>query len=132
MSDAPEKVMEAQLDVSPASRRQSFMEHRWGRRIRCRARARISAGVGMTGSGKIRDVSMSGAFIETAMPLSLLAQVEIEVSHRDDADETALAACVVRIERDGVAVEWADPSPEAICPLLGCNSPCAAADPDST
>ena len=76
----------------------------------------------------MRDVSMSGAFIETAMPLSLLAQVEIAVSHRDGPGVTELAGCVVRVERDGVAVEWTEVSPEAICPLLGCNSPCAAAD----
>jgi hypothetical protein len=132
MSDAPEKDMEGHLDAIPASRRQTFMEHRWGRRLRCRARARISAGVGMNGSGQMRDVSMSGAFIETAMPLPLLAQVEIAVSHRDDPGETEISGCVVRIERDGVAIEWTDPSPAAICPLLGCNSPCAAANTEST
>lgn len=124
--------MEGHIDASSGVRRHNFMEHRWGRRIPCRARARISAGVGMAGSGKVRDVSMSGAFIETAMPLPLLAQVEVAVSHRDDPGETTLAGCVVRLERDGVAIEWADPSPRAICPVLGCNTPCAAADTDST
>ena len=45
-----------------------FMEHRWGQRKRCRARVYLSAGAGISGTGHVRDVSSSGAFIETTLP----------------------------------------------------------------
>ena len=59
------------------------MEHRWGQRRRCRARVCVSAGAGVSGSARLRDVSISGAFLETALPLPLFAQIAIAVL-RDD------------------------------------------------
>ncbi|MBC8024878.1 MAG: PilZ domain-containing protein [Steroidobacteraceae bacterium] len=97
------------------------MEHRWGRRIACGAPARLSVGAGITGAGQLRDVSLSGAFIETVLELPLFAQVTVSVG------ETEVQASVVRIDADGVGVEWMETEQRAICPLLGCVSLCAAA-----
>jgi hypothetical protein len=104
----------------PATRVE-HMEHRWGRRIACGAAARLDAGAGIVGVGRLRDVSLSGAFIETALELPLLARVSVAVR------DTYVAASVVRIVDDGCGVEWCETAPRAICPLLGCRSLCDAA-----
>jgi hypothetical protein len=101
-----------------------FMEHRWGQRLPCSTVVRLSAGAGATGQGCIRNVSISGAFIETAVALPPFTLLEVIVV-RDNGAETSLLASVVRRESAGIAVEWAETIPTAVCPLLGCASPCA-------
>jgi hypothetical protein len=99
------------------------MEHRWGRRIPCGASARLEAGRdGTLGVGRLRDVSLSGAFIETTLKLPMFASIAVSVRG------TEVRASVVRITEDGVGVEWCEMAPHAVCPLLGCASPCAAAN----
>lgn len=95
------------------------MEHRWGRRIACGAPARLSVGSSNTGTGQLRDVSLSGAFIETSLELPLFARLTVSVR------ETQVQASVVRREARGVGVEWLETAQRAICPLLGCTNPCA-------
>jgi hypothetical protein len=107
--------------------RQLFMEHRWGRRIPCRLYVRLTGGAGVSGAGRLRDVSMSGAFIDTALDLPQLAQVELAVVRDDPPREITMMASVVRVERDGIAVEWCEMSAGPVCALLGCATRCAAA-----
>ena len=96
------------------------MEHRWGRRITCGAPIRIGA-MKAIGTGRLRDVSLSGAFVETTLELALFAPIAVVVH------ETEVLAHVVRIADDGVGIEWRVTAPQAICPLLGCVSLCTAA-----
>jgi hypothetical protein len=103
------------------------MEHRWGRRIPCGARVRISAGAGLSGSGRMRDVSISGAYIEAPLAMPLFAPVEIATLHDDGHVRRALHGTVTRRDASGVGIEWTETAPGAICPLLGCVKPCAAA-----
>lgn len=103
------------------------MEHRWGQRILCNARVRISGGAAAVGTGRMRNVSMSGAFIETAVPLPLFAPIAIAVIRESGVDEAELSGCVVRCDPGGVAVEWTDILPGPVCPLLGCKDPCTIA-----
>jgi hypothetical protein len=116
------------VNIEPAS----GMEHRWGRRRPCRARICISAGGGATGLGRLRDVSMSGAFLETAVPLALFSQLAIAVL-RGDGSRHALEfpAVVVRHDQGGVGIEWCDPNPRLICRALGCGMDCAHAGTSS-
>jgi hypothetical protein len=108
------------------------MEHRWGQRIACRARVVLSAGHNLIGSGRIRDVSTSGAFIETALVLHESAPVTLRVLGNESASHVVeVAALVARSERDGMGVEWVDTPAGSICPALGC-SVCCAALPAST
>ncbi len=100
------------------------MEHRWGRRIVCSATVHLSAGAA-TGSGRIRDISMSGAFIETSFTPALNSPVQIAV-HRDDGRMGPVkSGCVVRREPDGFALEWAETPSGCVCPQLDCTEPCA-------
>ena len=109
-------------------RDESHMEHRWGPRRPCRARVCVSAGSGLTGIGQLRDVSMSGAFLETALPLPIFAQLAVAVL-RDDGSTHQLEfpAVVVRHGDDGVGIEWCDPNPGSICRVLNCGIECAHA-----
>jgi hypothetical protein len=105
------------------------MEHRWGHRIDCGARVRLCASGAIAGAGRLRNVSMSGAFIETSVDLPLFARIAVSVvrSGPEPLQEPVLLATVVRVAHDGVGVEWRETAPRDICPLLGCASPCAAA-----
>lgn len=102
-----------------------FMEHRWGERIPCRARVRLSSET-RVGNGRIRDVSASGAFIETALDLPECAPVTLFVLGNESATRIVeVCAIVVRSARDGIAVEWCDTPALSICTILGCSVRCA-------
>jgi hypothetical protein len=104
-----------------------FMEHRWGQRMRCQASVRLSAGTGISGSGRVRDVSSSGAFIETAVEIPMHARVMLRVlGNESAAHEVEITAIVARVSRDGIGVEWCDTPAGSICPVLGCTTPCSA------
>ena len=105
------------------------MEHRWGRRVPCRARVRLSVLGGIVGTGRLRDVSMSGAFLETALQLPLFTRVTLAVPREDPTAgrEVDVIASVVRISNDGLGLEWCDTAAGSICAVLGCTTRCAAA-----
>ena len=105
------------------------MEHRWGRRIACRAAVQISAPAGALGGGRMRDVSSSGAFVETTLALPLFATIAVTMLRDDGHRGTRLDACVVRRATDGIGIEWVETPAGAICPVLGCAEGCAHAAP---
>lgn len=74
----------------------------------------------------MRDVSMSGAFIETPLPVPVHAALTVAVV-RANGTEATLRAHVVRRDSSGFGVEWSEASHGSICPVLGCATPCAAA-----
>jgi hypothetical protein len=108
--------------------RGNWMEHRWGPRRPCRARVCVSAGGGASGLGQLKDLSMSGAFLETAVPLPLFAQLAIAVLRNDGAThQLEFTAVVVRHDENGVGIEWCDPDPGSICAALNCGIDCGYA-----
>lgn len=114
--------------ASAAGQGTHYMEHRWGARRPCRARVCVSAGSGMAGTGRLTNVSMSGAFLETALPLPNFSRVAIAMLRDDGARHVVeFAATVVRTEPDGVGLEWFEPAHGSICRLIGCAMECAAA-----
>ena len=58
----------------------------------------------------MRDVSLSGAFLETTLPLPLFSQIAIAV-RRDDGSTHLMefTATVVRSDLGGVGIEWCEP-----------------------
>lgn len=110
-----------------------LMEHRWGRRISCGTCVTLSAG-GITGAGRLRDVSMSGAFIETALAPPLFSTITVAMPRRQDAGGRDIEVMAIIVRADGagvgVGVEWCEMPAAPICPLLGCAVPCAAATRD--
>jgi len=118
--------MGQQTDEQPTLQSEDrHLEHRWGQRLRCKARVRLSTGTGITGSGRIRDISSSGAFIETTVELPTDIQVELVILGNESAMQVVeMAANVVRVGSSGIAVEWSKTPPCAICSVIGCTVRC--------
>lgn len=113
--------------ATAASRAPRFMEHRWGARRPCRARACLSAGGGVIGSGRLRNISMSGALLETALLLPICSQVTVAVLGEDGSKpDVEFTATVVRAEPGAVGIEWCETADASICRLLGCAVECTA------
>ena len=110
-------------EVAPATA--PPMEHRWGNRRPCKAHVRVSARGLRLVPGRLRDISMSGAFLEIESPLPLFAQLEIDVLRKDGSSRSLeFPAVVVRHADGGVGIEWCDPNPGAVCCKLGCSVQC--------
>ena len=114
--------------AEPGTPHGNWMEHRWGPRRPCRAQVSVSAGGGVSGLGQLKNVSMSGAFLETPVPLPLFAQLAIAVLRADGTTHPLeFTAVVVRHDGNGVGIEWCDPSPGSICSALDCGIDCGFA-----
>lgn len=102
------------------------LEHRWGLRSSCRALVRLSTSTGITGTGRVRNISTSGAFIETKARLAGNSQMDLVILGNESAAHAVeLAAMVVRVERDGIGVEWCKTPACSICSVVGCVVRCA-------
>jgi len=62
------------------------------------------------GHGVVRNASVSGALIETALDLPLHTNlvVTLTIPGRDGSATRDLCACVVRVDPAGVGIEWRD------------------------
>ena len=101
-------------------REQSYeLEHRWGERFPANFPILITTDVISSAAGIIRNVSMSGALIETGIELRLrcLVSIRLELS-LPSRRSTLIQAHVVRKGRDGVGVEFCDFAPRAVKDLL--------------
>src|SRR5262245_41256453 len=96
------------------------MEHRWGQRAPARVDVRLILPCAV-GRGILRDISMSGAFIETNLHATLLSrvQVEIQLTSARYARKWAPHGFVTRNDEYGMGIEWNDLSPAAVSELLG-------------
>jgi len=81
------------------------MEHRWGIRMNLNAAAEVRTADGQSAPAWVRNASLSGAFLETAARLPLLARIAVRPALKADW----LDACVVRVDKTGLAIEWLDP-----------------------
>lgn len=93
---------------------------RFGSRVPFELGVRLSVDAQTLGQGTIRNASISGAQIETALELPLHTNLVVSLSIPGDESLTArsLAACVVRIDPAGVGVEWRDIAGTDILDLL--------------
>lgn len=91
------------------------MEHRWGNRVVLHAPVQVRTATGISAAASVRNASISGAFVDTSLNLPLLGRLLLR-----PINETGewLDACVVRVEPDGVALEWLDPALHAVSALL--------------
>ena len=86
------------------------MDHRWGQRESTDIAVHIVARSGMTGPARVVNVSLTGAFLETSVPLRLHTMVYLLAHAQAPADTGAnrIAANVVRRDDLGVGVEWCE------------------------
>ena len=88
----------------------STMEHRWGRRVPADVEVQIFADPASAGWGRLRDISISGGFIETALRTPALSALDLTVQIAGRTGVRIVRAIVVRSDVDGVGVEWFDDS----------------------
>jgi hypothetical protein len=84
-------------------------------RIYLNAAAQLKTEDGRIEAAAVRDVSQSGAFITTEVRSPLYSVVSLRSAF---GDGEWLQACVVRKEPAGMAVEWLDTGPHAMCTFL--------------
>ena len=96
------------------------MEHRWGERVELNCAARLLLQDGTSFEGRVRNASISGALIATggrAPPYAALSVALIPgIDERRRTLE--LPACVVRMARGSLAVEWRDMAVPTLIALL--------------
>ncbi|HET9473202.1 MAG TPA: hypothetical protein VFO82_04870 [Steroidobacteraceae bacterium] len=95
-------------------------EHRWGQRIPLEVPVKIELGGRPMGHGLLRNASLSGGLIETALEVPVFTNlvVVLQATGRAASGSPGLAACVVRRETAGFAVEWRDMACPPIVELL--------------
>lgn len=90
------------------------MEHRWGQRVA--VKMPVCFDIRPHAASWMRDVSASGAFIETVplFPIFSLLHVKFIV----DGSIESVPAYVARVCGDGMGVEWCTFAPNAICAMI--------------
>jgi hypothetical protein len=86
------------------------MEHRWGRRQSTDVTVLFLARSGTIGSGRVLNVSSTGAYLQTAisLPLNSLVYLEPTAPMPVVGNIRRIAASVVRQDARGVGLEWCD------------------------
>jgi len=96
------------------------MEHRLGARHTTDVDVYLRTwGSTVSARGRLRDLSVSGAFISTSLPCRPLLHVTVQISpdgrRRSGA---ALEGQIVRLEEGGIGVEWSELQPELVAQLV--------------
>lgn len=92
-----------------------FMEHRWGTRVNMSVPAELRTAGGGSVPAALTNASISGAFVETRLKLPLMSRVSV---HLCGTSEELLDAWVVRVEDQGMGLEWLDPGSDTVPALL--------------
>ena len=81
---------------------------------------RISAHPFAVRTGKLLNLSVSGAFLKIDFPMRPLSQVQVilELPQRFRCEAPAIAAYVTRRHKDGVGIEWCAFAPPEVSALL--------------
>ncbi len=91
-------------DVRP----RSFMEHRWGKRYAADLPVNFALPSGERGVGRLLNISITGAYLQTEMPLRILNFIDLFIDGVPPRDPR-FSACVVRRDQGGVGLEWEAP-----------------------
>jgi hypothetical protein len=92
------------------------MEHRWGIRNEVNKAVRLETRSGTTGRGRVTNVSISGAFIVSPLPVRLHSHVTVQFTalQHHKRNQLAVEAQVVRKEASGFAIEWYEFTPDVL------------------
>lgn len=93
------------------------IEHRWGDRLKTNLRVHFAAAPIRHIPARLTDISLSGAFMETAFDVRLNSLVEI-VIEGDACAERPVYAYVTRTASLGVGVEWCVFGPAQVRDLI--------------
>ena len=87
------------------------MDHRWGHRASAYLRVEVLPNSQPARMGRLKDVSISGAYVSTTAPPPLLARVRIIWRSTAGIEPVGLEGYVVRTTSDGFAIEWMEVAP---------------------
>ena len=96
------------------------MEHRWGNRHEISRPVRLGIRGEIAARGRICNISMSGAYVVSPLPVSLFSYVRVEFTAILNGKRTATAVegQVVRKEGMGIGIEWCEFAPAAVRALV--------------
>jgi hypothetical protein len=96
------------------------MEHRWGHRHEISRAVHLGTRSGLAARGRITNVSISGAFVVSPLPVSLFSYVEVQFTAMVHGKREAMTVegQVVRKEGGGFGIEWSEFAPEAVRALV--------------
>jgi hypothetical protein len=96
------------------------MEQRWGERIQVDFPVRLMAHPFAKRDGRLTDLSVSGAYIETSVLIRLKSRLVVTLLASPWArqDAAVLHAYVARKYRQGVGIEWCEFAPAPVGSLL--------------
>ena len=91
------------------------MEHRWGTRVSLDTDASMRRLYGLETAARFRDVSLSGAFVETTDRLPRFSRIAVRVLA---TPSYWVEAWVVRSEADGIGIEWLEPGSQMVLEMM--------------
>jgi hypothetical protein len=96
------------------------MEHRWGERIAVDIPVQVSVPPLVIGTGRITNISISGAWISGRFDLPPLARAFIvfDFSLGGVAEALPIACFVARVRAEGMGVEWRELAPQIVSDLM--------------
>jgi hypothetical protein len=112
------------LHIKPAhgAAMRTVMEHRWGQRVTATLPVTIVVDRRRSGMGRVKNVSVSGALLETPIDIPINANVSISPSGKTLVSGE-ICGCVVRTLPGGFAVEWRDMASPPVIALMESISP---------
>jgi hypothetical protein len=96
------------------------MEHRWGNRREISRPVQLATRGGLIARGRICNVSISGAFVVSPLPVTLFTYVEVQFTamFNGKRSSTSVEGQIVRKDAAGFGIEWCEFAPEAIRSLV--------------
>jgi hypothetical protein len=106
--------------LSDAIQDQGDMEHRWGHRHEISRAVHLGTRSGLAARGRISNVSISGAFVVSPLPVSLFSYVDVQFKAMVKGKRSTMTVegQVVRKEGAGFGIEWCEFAPEAVRALV--------------
>lgn len=94
-------------------------ERRWGQRVDLDLPVRLELRDGSNTTGRLRNVSISGALIECPLELPTFTSFRVLIpALASDPQPILIIARVVRAEHPCLGVEWRDVAPQPLINLL--------------
>jgi hypothetical protein len=97
------------------------MEHRLGTRHATDLDVYLRTwGSTVSARGRLRDVSVSGAFIATLLPCRPLLHVTVQIAleGRSRRNAPLFEGQIVRLDQGGIGLEWDELQPELVARLI--------------
>ena len=94
---------------------EQLMEHRWGTRVSLNAAASMRRIYGLETAARFRDISLSGAFVETTDCLPRFSRIAVRILA---TPSYWVEAWVVRSEADGIGIEWLEPGSHMVLDMM--------------